>query len=47
MGRLTILIATFLSIGGASAQTLDFNRMSKDDLEKLTPEQTKTPRQGC
>ena len=32
MGRSTILIATFLCIGEASAQILDIDRMSKDDL---------------
>ena len=32
MGRLTILIATFLCIGGVSEQILDIDRMSKDDL---------------
>jgi hypothetical protein len=35
----TILIATVLWIGGASAQTLDIDRMSKEDVNKLTPEQ--------
>lgn len=39
MVRLTILIATILWISGASAQTLDIDRMSKEDLNKLTPEQ--------
>ena len=42
MGRLAILIATVLWVGGASAQTLDIDRMSKDELNKLTPEQAKT-----
>jgi hypothetical protein len=37
----SILIATVLWIGGASAQTLDIDQMSKDDLNNLTPEQTK------
>jgi hypothetical protein len=39
MGRLTILIATF--IGGVSAQSLDVDGMSKDDLNKLSAEQSK------
>ena len=38
----TILIATVLWIGGASAQTLDIDQMSKEDLGKLTPEQMNT-----
>jgi hypothetical protein len=38
VARLTILIATILWIGGASAQTLDIDRMSKEDLNKLAPE---------
>ena len=42
MGRLAILIATVLWVGGASAQTLDIDRMSDADFKKLTPEQTKT-----
>ncbi len=41
MGRLAILIATVLWVGGASAQTLDIDRMSDADFKKLTPEQTK------
>jgi hypothetical protein len=42
MVRLTILIATILAISGASAQTLDIDRMSEDDFKKLTPDQIKT-----
>jgi len=37
---LTILIATIL--GAASAQNLDIDRMSKDDLNKLTEQQMDT-----
>jgi len=37
---LTILAATILC--GASAQTLDIDQMSKEDLGKLTPEQMNT-----
>jgi hypothetical protein len=41
MVRSTTLIATVLWIGGASAQTLDIDRLSKEDFDKLTPEQRK------
>jgi hypothetical protein len=39
MGRLAILIATVLWVGGASAQTFDIDQMSKEDFKKLTPDQ--------